>query len=90
MAIENALLNYLQIKVVADARPDDQPAQNTADFFYRILVDDHKLEKLEYSHDAVMYHVTYTVEGERHTQVFDRLAVEQMLSSIEAEPRYGR
>jgi hypothetical protein len=89
MAIENALLNYLQIKVVADTRPDDQPAQNTADFFYGVLVEDHKLEKLEYAHDAAMYHVTYTIEGKQKTQLFDRLAVEQMLSSIEAEPRYG-
>ncbi|WP_027414465.1 hypothetical protein [Aneurinibacillus terranovensis] len=89
MPIENALLNYLQIKIVADARPDDTAARNTSDFFYSILVEDHKLEALEYTRDDTMYHVRYTAGGKQKTRFLDRLAVEQLLASIQAEPRYG-
>lgn len=87
---ENALFDYLQIKVVSDARPEDDAAKKTSDFFYSILEEDHKLEHLEYTKDETMYHVKYTADGKTKTQFYDREAVEQLLSAIEAEPRYGR
>ncbi|WP_047151528.1 hypothetical protein [Aneurinibacillus tyrosinisolvens] len=90
MKIENALFDYLQIKVVADARPDDTAAQKTSDFFYSILQEEHKLENLEYTVDDTMYHVKYTADGKSKTRFYDRESIEHLLSSIETEPRYGK
>ncbi|MED0735460.1 hypothetical protein [Aneurinibacillus thermoaerophilus] len=88
--LENALFDYLQIKVVSDARPEDNAAKKTSDFFYSILKEDYKLEGLEITKDDTMYHIKYISDGKIKTQFFDREAVEQLLSVIEAEPRYGR
>lgn len=90
MKIDTALFDYLQIKVVADARPDDTAAQQTADFFRSILEQDHQLEKLDVTHDETMYHVTYTAAGKTKMRMYDRESVEVMLAAIEREPRYGQ
>ncbi|WCN38965.1 hypothetical protein [Aneurinibacillus uraniidurans] len=90
MKIDTALFDYLQIKVVADARPDDTAAQQTADFFRSILEQDHQLEKLDVTHDETMYHVTYTTAGKTKMRMYDRESVEVMLAAIEREPRYGQ
>lgn len=87
---QNALFDYLQIKIVADARPEDGAAKKTSEFFYSVLEEDYKLENLEFTKDETMYHVTYTMEGKTKKQFYDREAVEQLLAAIEAEPRYGK
>jgi hypothetical protein len=88
--LEMALLDYLQIKLVVNARPEDGAAQKTSDFFYSILQEDYKVEQVEFTHDDTMYQVKYIADGKTKTQFFDREAVEQLLSAIEAEPRYGQ
>jgi hypothetical protein len=86
---ENALFDYLQIKVVSDARPEDSAAKKTSDFFYSILEEDYKVEQLDFKKDATMYHVTYTTGGKTKTKFYDKESIEQLLTAIEAEPRYG-
>jgi hypothetical protein len=87
---ENALFDYLQIKIVADARPKDDAAKKTSEFFYSVLEEDHKVENLQFTKDETMYHVTYTAQGKTKKKFYDREAVEQLLTAIEAEPRYGK
>ncbi|MFT9847998.1 hypothetical protein [Aneurinibacillus sp. REN35] len=87
---ENALFDYLQIKIVSDARPEDSAAKKTSEFFYSILEEDFKLEDVEFVKDETMYRVKYTADGKTKTQFYDIDALEQLLSAIEAEPRYGQ
>jgi hypothetical protein len=90
MNLQTALFNWLQIKTVADARPDDQAARQTADFFEEILRDDHKLTNFEVvSLDATMYHLKYELNGVVKKQMFDREQVDQLLHDINAEPKYN-
>jgi hypothetical protein len=88
--LQTALFNWLQIKTVADARPTDEAAKKTVDFFAEILRDDHKLTSFEVSTaDLTMYHVTYELNGVKKKQMFDRENVEQLLHDINAEPKYN-
>lgn len=89
MRMENALFNWLQIYVVSKARPHDQAAKNTVDFFHSMLVDDHGLHDLEVQTDDMMYTVRYTLKGETLAKKYPREVVEQLLADIEAEPRYN-
>ncbi len=90
MNLQTALFNWLQIKTVADARPTDEAAKKTVDFFAEILRDDHKLTHFEVTtSDATMYHVSYELSGVKKKQMFDRETVEQLLHDINAEPKYN-
>ncbi len=90
MNLQTALFNWLQIKTVADARPDDDAARKTVDFFEEILREDHHLSHFEVSNsDVTMYYVSYEVNGVKKKQMFDRETVDQLLQDILAEPKYN-
>lgn len=90
MRFEDALFNWLQIKVVADARADDRAAQDTAQFFYEILVEDHKLTDIAVAeHGEGMLRMTYRQDGEPGHKTFDRELVEQLLHDINMNPKYN-
>lgn len=88
--MENTLFNWLQINVVSLARPDDQAAKKTADFFYEMLVDDHQLQDIQVEADDTMYTVRYTLEGKTESKRYPREVVEQLLRDIETEPKYNQ
>jgi hypothetical protein len=88
--LQDALMNWLQIKLVADGRPEDNAAKETLSFFEEILKEDHGLELFTIGNaDDTMYHVTYEVEGKKKTQLFDRERAEQLLVDINANPKYN-
>lgn len=89
MKLDDALFNWLQIRVVALARPDDDSAAETARFFHEILTEDHQVTELDYNVDETMYMLRYTVDGKRKTQMYDKEAVEQLLVAIQNEPKYN-
>lgn len=91
LRLQDTLFNWLQITVVSKARPDDQAAKKTADFFYTMLTEDHSLENVEIDPpgDNAFYTVRYSVDGEARSNRYDREVVEQLLNDIEAEPRYN-
>jgi hypothetical protein len=90
MKLQDALFNWLQISIVAEARQDDGAAQETRDFFEQILREDHGLTEFGVAAaDATMFHVRYTAEGKTKTQLFDREHAEQLLRDIEANPKYN-
>ncbi|RKN86925.1 hypothetical protein [Paenibacillus ginsengarvi] len=90
MKLQDALFNWLQIRLVADARQDDNAAKETESFFAEILRDDHKLEDVRIAAiDETMVHVRYEQEGKTKLQMFDREHAEQLLSDIAANPKYN-
>jgi hypothetical protein len=81
----DALFNWLQIKVVADARPEDGAAQETVTFFEEILREDHQMNLFVVERtDETMYYVRYEADNKSKLQMFDREQVEQLLNDIES------
>lgn len=90
MKLDDALYNWLQIRIVADARPDDQAAKDTADFFTAMLTEDHQIERLLIRPKGdELIQIVYTKEGVEHTKTYDRGMSEQLLHDINANPKYN-
>ena len=90
MKLQDALFNWVQIRLVADARPDDNAANETESFFAEVLRDDHKLGNVHIAKlDDTMVHVRFEQDGATKTQMFDKEHAEQLLSDINANPKYN-
>lgn len=90
MRLDDALFNWLQIQIVAEARPDDRAAIDTRDFFMQILTEDHGLTNVSIDRiDDTMIHIRYEREGRSKVQMIPREAGEQLLNDIEANPKYN-
>ncbi|XEC96846.1 hypothetical protein AB6A23_10080 [Paenibacillus tarimensis] len=90
MRLDDALFNWLQIEIVAEARPDDRAAADTRDFFLEMLTDDHGLSMVRIAEkDETMIHVKYEREGRVLTKLYPREAGEQLLADINANPKYN-
>ena len=89
MKREDALINWLQIQVVADARPDDRSAKETAAFFSELLREDHQLSGLGYRLEGGWYIAYGQLAGENWQGRYLAEAVESLLQAIESEPKYN-
>ncbi len=89
MNLQDALYNWLSIKVVHEARRDDQAALDTYEFFTTILTEDHKLEEIEVEVDDPMYIVNYVKDGNKEQKQFPIELIEALLVQIESEPKYN-
>lgn len=85
-SLQDSLYNWLSIKIVSDARPDDTAALETTAMFENILKDEHKLLNIEIEKDEIMYYVHYEQNGERKKSRFPRELIEVMLDQINSEP----
>lgn len=89
MRLQDALLNWLQIHLVAEARPDDQAAHETVRFFEQILREDHHLTDFQVdAEDETMLHVRYTLDGKTKRQMFDKEMAGQLLADINSDIKY--
>jgi hypothetical protein len=84
--LQDALYNWLTIKVVAEVRIDDVAAQDTANLFYEILTEDHGLSNIIVEKDDEMYEVHYLIKGEQKKSRFPVELIDVMLEQMEAEP----
>ncbi|MBM7692415.1 hypothetical protein JOC77_001845 [Peribacillus deserti] len=89
-SLQDAIYNWLTIKIVCDARPDDTAAQDTKQMFEELLVEDHKLSYFQAVKQEPMYVVEYTQAGETKTARFPVELVEVMLQQINEEPHRYR
>ncbi|MBC8079753.1 MAG: hypothetical protein H7X86_05380 [Gorillibacterium sp.] len=88
MNLQDALFNWLQIKLITEARPDDGAAVETLAFFEEILHVDHGLEQVELAEiDANMVHIRYTVEGITKQHKFNRELAGKLLADIKSAPK---
>lgn len=89
MKLEDALFNWLQIHLVAEARPEDKAAGETVRFFEQILREDHGLTEFVIgAMDATMVHVRYTASGKTKMQMYGREQAEQLLADIDSDSKY--
>jgi hypothetical protein len=90
MVLQDALFNWLQMKIVSDARPEDGAAKETLDFFGIILSEDHHLSEIIAGiEDESKLYIQFLVDGERKKQLFDRERAEQLLTDINSNPKYN-
>lgn len=85
-SLQDAIYNWLTIKVVSDARPDDLAAMETKDMFEEMLKADYGVADLSISKDDSMYHVAYIVKEENQQKRFPVELVEILLEQINGNP----
>lgn len=90
MNLEAALFNWLQIRIAADNRPEDQAAQQTADFFLSVLRETHGIRDIRVEpRGEDLIQVIYEKDGAEGKKTFDRQMAEQLLADIEANPKFN-
>ncbi|WP_108669838.1 hypothetical protein [Peribacillus acanthi] len=85
-SLQDALYNWLTIKVVCDARPDDTAAIETEIMFRNILENDHRVEVKGIRTDEDMYFIDFSQESEDKSVRFPAELIDVMLNQIQAEP----
>ncbi|MFB6465753.1 hypothetical protein ACE38V_02925 [Cytobacillus sp. Hz8] len=89
-SVQDAIYNWLTIKVVVDERPGDTAAYQTEKLFYEILTDEFELSNIEIQKDEEMYYVLYQIQGDSGKKRFPRELIEVMLNQIKQEPEKYR
>ncbi len=86
-SLQDAFFNWLSIKVVSDARPDDKAAKETVEHFELVLKEDHKIEKVvRLEHNEELYFIYYVLNGEEKSMRFPKELIDFILNAIEREP----
>lgn len=89
MTLDDAIFNWLQIRYVAEQRPEDGAAKETFQFFTEMLEEDFKLENIEVKTDDGMYVASYVHEGKQQEKQHPIEFVHQLYIDIESEPKYN-
>ncbi|WP_409292042.1 hypothetical protein [Peribacillus sp. SCS-37] len=89
-SLQDALYNWLTIKVVCDARPEDTAAFETKEMFEGLLTEEHALGSLKVRKDGSMYYVDFVKDGSADIRRFPAELIEAMLHQINLEPQKYR
>lgn len=91
MNLQDTFFNWLQMQIVSEARPSDEAAKETQDFFAMMLHEDHGVSDIELvdESDRVKIHISYVREGIKSKMSFDRESAEKLLDDINANPIYN-
>lgn len=84
--LQDALYNWLSIKVVADARSEDQAARDTSEMFFEMLQRDHHIENVEIEKDDIMYLVRFVQGNDTKQMKFPIELIDVMINQMEEEP----
>ena len=85
-SFQDALYNWLTIKVVCNERPTDKAARETENMFLTIIEEDHRVSDITVKVDDTMYHISYVKDGERSKTRFPRELIEVMINQIKESP----
>lgn len=85
-SIQDSIYNWLTIKVVKDARPDDFAAIETEEMFRNILKEEHGVTNLSIHKDEEFYHISYVKNDETCQTRFPKELIEVMLNQINESP----
>lgn len=86
MSLQDKLYNWLTIKVVVDARPEDTAARDTMNMFEQLLANENGIQSPEVTMDEEMYYVEVHTSEKNKTYRFPRELIEVMLDQISTEP----
>ena len=87
-SIQDAIYNWLTIKVVNDHRPEDTAAYETVLWFEHTLQEKFNLTEYHYKKSDGWYIVSYKVEGAMNEFRFPEDMVEVMLNQILQNPEH--
>lgn len=88
-SIETVLFNWLSIKMVADARPEDEAAKETVEMFEQILQEDFLIEQNKITFDERFIKVEVeTKRQENFSFQFPKDYCEILLNQLEKNPKY--
>lgn len=90
MRLEDAVFYWLQMSIVAQARPDDAAAQETFGFFQQIVSEDHQIAELSVTSNEDTVFVVIVKDEMTREFTFPREAAEQLLRDIEGNPKYNK
>lgn len=89
-SLQDALYNWLTIKVVVDARPDDTAAVDTYNLFDDILVNEFHVSNIKINKDEEMYYLSYTIDGEEKTRRYPVELIDVIRDQIQSSPERYR
>lgn len=91
MNLQDTFFNWLQMHIVSEARPSDEAAKETLDFFAMMLHEDHGVSQIELvdETDPMKIHISYEREGAKSRHSFDRESAEKLLDDINGNPIYN-
>jgi hypothetical protein len=87
---KDALFNWLQIKIVWEARPSDISAKDTVEFFQTMLEEDHEITNITMKKQDQAYLISYHQKGKEHQISFPEELAEKLLKDITEEPKYNQ
>ncbi|WP_428908783.1 hypothetical protein [Niallia sp. Krafla_26] len=85
-SIHDSLYNWLTIKVVCDARPEDTAALETEEMFRDILKEEHEIVDIHITVDEDFYYLSYVLNDKESQTRFPRELIEVMLNQINESP----
>jgi hypothetical protein len=86
MSLQDKLYNWLTIKVVVEARPEDTAARDTMNMFEQLLANENGIHSPEVTTDEDMYYIEVKTDDKQKTYRFPRELIEVMLDQINDEP----
>ncbi|MBO8155386.1 MAG: hypothetical protein H0Z32_02900 [Bacillaceae bacterium] len=86
-SLQDAVYNWLTIQLVADKRPEDRSARETAKLFREILSEDHQVTDIQIEVKEDRYFVTCEVmDHKARTFQFPKELIETIYNQIMKEP----
>ena len=86
-SLQDAMYNWLSIKVVCDARPEDTAAMETEKAFYRILEEEYQVSIMQVRREEEFYFISYKINNEEKTHRYPRELIDCILDSINENPQ---
>ncbi|WP_202076634.1 hypothetical protein [Caldalkalibacillus salinus] len=83
MKLDDAIFNWLQIRHVAEMKPDDEAAQDTYEFFTTILEEDHHLTDIEVKLEDNMHIVSFVKDEQERSKTYPSEFVHQLYHDLE-------
>jgi len=85
-SLQDAIYNWLSIKVVSDHRPEDVAAKETTAMFFQILKEEFKVEDIHITSDEEKYVVDIQTSDEKKSYRYPRELIDSMIQQINREP----
>lgn len=86
MTVFDAMSNWLQLKIVLEARPDDEAAKVSLEHVADILGDVHQVKITEVKKDEMKYYITYLHEENEQVHGVPVEIAETLLQFINQNP----
>jgi len=85
-SVQDALYNWLTIKVIYDGRPSDEAAKETYEMFDTILKEDHKVSNIKIEIMEDFYLISFTHGEKDRTTRFPIEMIDCFLDQVKVNP----